>query len=243
MKIVICEDEKVYSDLLIERIEKYFSEHEVCTEITVFQDAQSLMESLIKGNSYDIIFLDIQLGKSDGMETAALIRKTDRKTTIIFVTGLENRAVEGYSVAAYDYIVKSTLDDRIEKVLSRFLNDYNHGVISLTLNNDETVIVYANDILWIESDGRGSVVGTADRQFSSASSVSKIVPLLPKNMFTEIYLSVFVQTGKIKNIGNDSVEMDGGKILPMSRRKRKCVMSAVMKAVRGGVSCRAKDIH
>ena len=242
MKIAVCEDEKIYSDLLKKRVEEYFSEHGVHTEISVFQDSEPLISSLAE-HTYDIIFLDIQLENSDGMETAAAIRKADRKTAIIFVTGLENRAVDGYSVAAYDYIVKSTFDDRIEKVLDRFLNEYSRGTVSLTIGNDETVIVPVNDILWIESDGRGAVIGTSNTQYSTVQPVSRIIPLLPENMFTEIYLSVFVQTSKIVNIGNDSVEIAGGKSLPVSRRKRKSVMSAVMKSVRGGVSCRAKDIH
>ena len=242
MKIAVCEDEKIYSDLLKRRVEEYFTEHEVHIEISVFQDSEPLISSLAE-HTYDIIFLDIQLENSDGMETAAAIRETDRKTAIIFVTGLENRAVEGYSVAAYDYIVKSTFDDRIEKVLDRFLDEYSRGTVSLSIGNDETVIVSVNDILWIESDGRGAVIGTADNQYCTVQPVSRIIPLLPENMFTEIYMSVFVQTSKIVNIGSDSVEIVGGKNLPMSRRKRKSVMSAVMKSVRGGVSCRAKDIH
>ena len=116
-------------------------------------------------------------------------------------------------------------------------------LISGNLLPFEAVIVPVNDILWIESDGRGAVIGTSNTQYSTVQPVSRIIPLLPENMFTEIYLSVFVQTSKIVNIGNDSVEIAGGKSLPVSRRKRKSVMSAVMKSVRGGVSCRAKDIH
>ena len=87
MKIAVCEDEKIYSDLLKKRVEEYFSEHGVHTEISVFQDSEPLISSLAE-HTYDIIFLDIQLENSDGMETAAAIRKADRKTAIIILSVL-----------------------------------------------------------------------------------------------------------------------------------------------------------
>lgn len=243
MKIAICEDEKIYSSFLKNKIENYFSGQGIDSQITVFNDGKQFLQSLSEKNMYDIIFLDIQLGEEDGMEIAASIRENDRKTPVIFVTGLENRAVEGYSVCAYDYIVKSTFEDRIEKVLERFLTEHRQSLILLTSKNNAKVVIPADDILWIESAGRGSVVGTTENRYNTSVTVSRIMSSLPEGIFTEIYMSIFVRTSGIKNIGNDSVEMIDGKVLPMSRRKRKNVMSAVMKEVRGGLSCRAKDMQ
>lgn len=243
MKIAICEDEKIYSDHLAELTERYFAGHGVRTEISVYTDGKPLTDMINSGVSYDLIFLDIQLENSDGMKAAAEIRENDRKAVLIFVTGIENRAVEGYSVAAFDYIVKSSLEDRIDSVLDRFMKEYSQESITLLLAGDDAVVLAVSDILWIESDGRGAVVGTAEREYHTVISVSKIVPQLSADMFKEIYLSVFVQVNKIRYIGEDTLEMMNGKILPVSRRKRKNIMASVMKNVRGGMSCRAKDIH
>lgn len=233
MKIAVCEDEKIYSDLLCSQIEKFFSEHGSNADISVFNDGAPLIESVKSGAGYDIIFLDIQLENSDGMETAAAVRTTDRNSVIIFVTGLEDRAVEGYSVSAFDYIVKSTLTERLGKVLDRFMKKYESSTVKFQLHSGETVIVSLADILWIESDGRGTRVVTADKEYSVNIPVSRTADMLSSDMFTEVHKSVFVQTGKIRNIGTDTVEMCDGRTLPMSRRKRKDVMTAVMNVVRG----------
>lgn len=243
LKIAICEDEKIYSDHLTELTEHYFSGHGMKADISLFTDGKPLTDEIDDGASYDIIFLDIQLDNSDGIETAAEIRKRDRKTVLIFVTGLENRAVEGYSVAAFDYIVKSSLEDRIDRVLDRFMKEYIRESITLPLAGDKAAVLPVSDIIWVESDGRGAAAGTSDAVYRTVLSVSKIAPLLPSDLFAEIYLSVYVQVNKIRYIGEDTVEMTGGKILPVSRRKRKNLMAAVMKNVRGGMACRAKDIH
>lgn len=242
MRIAICEDEKVYSDILINRTDKYFSGRGISTETDVYTDGNDLLKALSNGISFDIIFLDIQLVDSDGLETAAKIRESDRESVIIFVTALEDRMYEGFSVSAFDYIVKNSFEDRIDKVLDRFIKEYERGSLTVETRENETAVIPFSDIISIESDGRGSVVSTLGNLYHTAVPVSKISVLLPEDMFTEIYLSVWVQISKIRNIGSDTVEMSDGKVLPVSRRKRKSVMAAVMKNMRGGISCRVKDI-
>ena len=243
MRIAICEDEKVYSDILVNRTSEYFLRRGIKANTDIFTDGNDLLDAVVKGVSWDIIFLDIQLESSDGLDTAAKIREYDRDSAIIFVTALEDRMYEGFSVSAFDYIVKNSFEDRIEKVLDRFIKEYERGSLTIETRENETAVLSFSDIISVESDGRGSVVNASGHLYYTAVPVSKIVTLLPEDMFTEIYLSVWVQISKIKNIGSDTVEMSDGKVLPVSRRKRKSVMSAVMKNVRGGISCRVKDIR
>ncbi len=243
MKIAICEDEKVYSDILKSRTEKYFSERGITAETELYTDGGPLLDSLAGGDSWDIIFLDIQLENSDGLETAAGIRESDRRAAIIFVTALEDRMYEGFAVSAFDYIVKHSFDDRIERVLDRFMKEYERGTLTVETVENEAAVLAFQDIISVESDGRGAVIRAAGRDYRTAVPVSRIIPLLPEDMFTEIYLSVWVQIPEIKNIGSDTVEMSDGKVLPVSRRKRKKVMADVMKNVRGGISCRVKNMR
>ena len=85
------------------------------------------------------------------------------------------------------------------------------------------------------SDGRGSTVVTTDNRLSTTVPVSKIASLLPSNLFTEVHKSIYVNVTKIKCINSDTVEMCSGNQLPLSRRRRKAVMSAVMAAIKGRV--------
>lgn len=231
MKIAVCEDEKIYSDKLLELLEKYFEKCNEKVEITVFTDGIPLLEVYKNKGTFDLIFLDIQLENTDGLDIAMKLREMDNKVTLIFVTGFENRAVEGYSVKAFDYIVKSSLDSRFDDVLGRFMKASRENMISVALTDGTLEIICCDDIDFIESDKRGTAVYFADSVVRTALSVNKVYQLLPQDMFIEIHKSVFVNISKIKRIWNDTVEMSTGKSLPMSRRKRKYVMSSVMASV------------
>lgn len=233
MKIAVCEDEKVFSDLLFKLLTEYFSGHGETAEITVFSDGIPLIEAFSKGERYELVFLDIQLLETDGMETAAKLRNYDNSFEIIFVTSLTDRAVEGYAVSAFDYVVKSSLESRLPAALDRFMNKHRTEMITLPGTGGETLITKVSDILWFESEGRGTAAGMNDRTVSMNIPVGKFSSMIPEGRFTEVHKSVFVQTVKIKSIGTDTVEMINGKTFPLSRRKRKEVMTAVMDAVRG----------
>ncbi len=234
MKIAICEDEKIFSDKLLDLLNGYFQKHNQILEISVFTDGIPLIDEYKCGIKYDLIFLDIQLEISDGVNVAAQLREFDKEAAIIFVTGLENRAVEGYAVSAFDYIIKSSLDDRLSDVLDRFMQVNKARFLTVTTLNGETEIILCNDILYIESDGRGTAISTMNSIIRTSLSVNKVYQLLPQDNFVEIHKSVFVMVTKIKRIGSDNVLMCNEKLLPLSRRKRKQVLSAVMAAVKGG---------
>lgn len=233
MKIAVCEDEKIFSDKLLYMLSDYFEKCNQPFETTVFTDGIPLIEEYKKEVRYDLIFLDIQLEVSDGVNIASQIRELDSRAVLIFVTGLENRAVEGYSVSAFDYIVKSSLDDRLYGVLDRFMQLNKAKLLTVTTPEGDTEIINCDDILYIESDGRGTAVNTSNGIIKAQLSVNKIYKLLPQDKFVEVHKSVFVRVTKIKRIGSDNVVMCNEKLLPLSRRKRKQVLSAVMTAVKG----------
>lgn len=232
MKAAVCEDEKIYADKLKKTAEDFFAERGDTAEITVFPDGAPLLAAIDSGVKYSVIFLDIQLENSDGLDIAAEIRRRDKSVPLIFVTGLESRAAEGYAVSAFDYIVKSTMDTKLPAVLERLAESLAPETVTLEAVSGDTVLIPVESILWIESEGRGTAVFTAEEKISARLPIGAVSEMLPEDGFIGIFKSVFVRTEQIKKIGRDTLEMSDGKVLPLSRRRRKAVLSAVMASVR-----------
>lgn len=234
IKIAVCEDEKAYSDKLIYLLNEYFDKNGIEYEYTIYTDGKPLAEEISEGKRFDIYFFDIMLEKSDGFDAASLIRKSDSSAAIIFVTSIENRAVEGYSVSAFDYIIKSSLEDRLYSVLDRLFSKRRTEMISIQSDDGAVSLVSAADVIYIESEGRGTKVALLKASLHTPLAVGKISEMLPADRFVEIHKSVYVQITKIKRIDTDTVEMINEVTLPMSRRKRKQVMAAVMNSMKEG---------
>ena len=234
MRIGICEDEEVYVKLVSEKVTEYFEKRGETVSLDVFSDGAPFLKILREGKSYDLILLDLQLEHSDGMEIAEEIRKKDEAVPLIFVTGMESRAAEGYGVEALDYVVKTQLDLRLEKALGHFWKKWQEHSLIFETSNGETVILAFSEILWIESEGRGVKIVTTSREYHNASlPVGKVTEKLPQESFVEIHKSVYVRIEMIKRIGQDAVVMSNDAALPLSRRKRKEVMGRVLETMKG----------
>ncbi len=233
MKIGICEDEATFLEYEYKKIKEFFLARGQQVQILTYPDGTALLQDYADKAPFDLLVLDLQMTQSDGMEIAREIRKTDSTVPILFVTGVESRALEGYHVEAFDYIIKSQLDTRLEDSLSRFFDKYNSSTLAVETADGEMAILPFDSILYMESEKRGTKIVTADTAYYSAHPIGKLSAQLPGKEFSEIYKSVFVRLRSIKRIGNDYVEMVGGDTLPLSRRKKKAVMSLVLELVKG----------
>ncbi len=86
MNIAICDDEKAVREQINELIEKEIPG--VCPEL--YETGDSLLAA---GKQFDIVFLDIQMDGTDGIETAKRLRelsalKDAEDTILIFITGM-----------------------------------------------------------------------------------------------------------------------------------------------------------
>ena len=107
LKIILLEDDPKYAERVVALLTRYREEHsEPCASFTVqhyFDPIQFLTEYHC---DTDLLLLDIQLPGMTGMDAAKKIRKIDPNVMIVFITSLTQYAIEGYSVNAFDYILK-----------------------------------------------------------------------------------------------------------------------------------------
>lgn len=119
--IAIVEDEREFSDQLIEYLRQYEKENEVEIEVSVFYDGESVLHEYAP--KYDAIFLDIQMPGINGMQTAEAIREVDEDVVLMFITNMAQYAISGYAVGALDFVMKPinyyTFAMKVGRVLKR----------------------------------------------------------------------------------------------------------------------------
>ena len=69
----------------------------------------------------DLIFLDIQMPKLNGIDVARKILDSNHSPYIVFVTAYEKYALDAFEVNAIDYILKPISEERLEKGMEKIL--------------------------------------------------------------------------------------------------------------------------
>lgn len=84
MKIAICDDDMNCINKIENYIEKIDRNNAECD---AYQNGERLVQAFKTGaEQYDVIFLDMEMEKLNGIETANLIREVDEHVIIVFVT-------------------------------------------------------------------------------------------------------------------------------------------------------------
>ena len=96
IKIAIVEDEAAVRDQLTDYVRRYTRQYGTEFEVTCFTDGDEILENYRP--AFDIIFLDVEMKRLNGMETAQRIRELDDDVLLIFITNMAQYAIKGDSV-------------------------------------------------------------------------------------------------------------------------------------------------
>ena len=104
VNIAIVEDDKDQAQLLESALARYSDEFRVPLRTTVFYNAMAFLSKY--SGDYDIVFMDILMPMMNGMDASRILREKDDKVMVIFVTNMQQYAIQGYEVGAFDFILK-----------------------------------------------------------------------------------------------------------------------------------------
>ena len=104
VNIAIVEDDKSQAEQLESTLSRYSNEFRDPLKTTVFYNAMAFLNKY--SGEYDIVFMDILMPMLNGMDASRLLREKDEKVMVIFVTNMQQYAIQGYEVGAFDFILK-----------------------------------------------------------------------------------------------------------------------------------------
>ena len=118
LRIGICDD--VYDARLVLRsaLERILERRHVEGRFFEFSSGEGLLRWLEShAGELDLVFLDMEMGELDGMETARRLRAAAAGLQLVFVTGYAEHVFDGYSVGALGYLLKPPKAEQLEEVL------------------------------------------------------------------------------------------------------------------------------
>lgn len=160
LKIAICEDNPLDSDVLKDELEKYFSSRFLENGTAVYYCFKSGNEFIAaqEGFRYDLVLLDIYMDLMDGMEVARRIRMENRSVPIVFITNSDDHAMDGYEVEASGYLLKPVASEKLWAVLDRIFSSFvKEGTVRFFFRRKK-VELDMSVILFIESRGRSLLI-------------------------------------------------------------------------------------
>ena len=233
INIAVVEDDDQEAKKLTDCLEEFAARKHLQFQITRFPDAAMLLDRY-KSN-YDLIFLDIVLPLISGMEAARRLRRTDSSVTIVFVTNTAQYAVEGYSVGAFDYILKPVNDSAFELKLKRILSHLGSKIedrISIRTEGGTTSL-QLRKIRYVEVEGHYLNWHTLDGDYRSLGPLKHIDKQLPES-YCAISRWYVVNMQHVHSVTGDDV-LIGEERLRIGRSYKQKFLQAFAEYMVGGM--------
>lgn len=226
-EIAICDDEekqRVYIKSLVERWLRQTFHH-----VKIQEYASS--EQFLFEQAYDrtqILFLDIEMEKMDGIALAREIRKHNRQMQIIFVTGYMEYIQEGYDVEALHYLLKPVSQEKIDSVLERAVERLKTAdAVFLVECGGEVLRLPLKEIRFIESNRNYNIIH-ADNDYEMRGTLSELEEKLDE-AFVRVGRSYLVNFHYVRRIGKTELILNTGEKLLVPRGSYKKLNEAFIK--------------
>ena len=145
MRIAICDDVTECRLSVKCYAEEYFKLHHTECSIDEFQTGTDLLKS---DEIYDILFLDIELGDTNGIAVAKQIQQKHKNTVILVVTAYHQYLDDAMDIQVTRYIDKPATQNRIFSALDKAMSVINESVITLHIKDGKVVRLKNSDIIY-----------------------------------------------------------------------------------------------
>ena len=233
LKTAIVEDDESYREELSSYVKRYAAESGQDIQIFIYGDGSSILKEYEP--KYDIILLDIEMPKINGMETARRIRAVDPGVVLVFITNMASYAIHGYEVGALDFITKPvtwfTFQLRFRRAVERAAMRKDEEF--LLAGRDEVEKIQVRDIYYVEVQNRMLYYHTKRGTIELRGTMKSAEETLFPHHFAKCNHWYIVNLAHVKRITKDTVIV-GDRELEMSRRARAGFLDALTAYMGGG---------
>ena len=228
LRIAICDDNEEQISLLRELLGEWSEGKSFALVIDEYISAESFLFSY-PDNPCDLILLDIEMKKINGMELAKKLRSENDMLPIIFITGYSEYMSEGYEVEALHYLLKPVDKEKLFAVLDRYTKRHSTGNEIMLICEDKSLHISPDMIMYCEAVGKKTHVHLSEREvLVCITGIGEMKKLLADD-HVFCHRSYIVNLRFVKSIGKTEVCLDNGENIPLSRRLYKEVNDAFIK--------------
>lgn len=225
IKCVITDDEPIAR----KGLQGYIDKIDFLELVGVCEDAV-LLNSLLKQQPADLLFLDIEMPYVTGID---FLKNTPQAPKVIFTTAYEQYAIKGYELDVLDYLLKPISFERFLKAANKAY-DYFSGT---TINQSDYLFIKTdnklekvnlNELLFVEAMENYVALYTPDKKLITHATLKALQEKLPANQFIQPHKSYLVNMQCIQSIEGNILHVGGKYQIPISKYQKEEVMEKIV---------------
>lgn len=218
LKVLICDDEKIYTDELSKYVSEYMEAKKTNFDLTVTQSPNEIMAT---NTCYDLVFLDIQMDGVNGITLAEELKRRNEKTIIFFITSYNEYQDSAMDLRAFRYFEKPFNPTRLFSSLDKAMEYLDVIYVDVFFYSGNLCKKIPTDkIISIRRENRKTIMSTFDGEYIVREPLEKWVEKLPLSYFYLVHKSFFVNLHYIDQYTYSELIMTNRERIPIAPRKQ-----------------------
>lgn len=226
LNIAICDDNNEQINIMESYID---SRNDETLNCDAYYSGEELVGAYNSGyGNYDVIFLDMEMNKLTGIQTANLIRKMDKYVIIVFVTSHTKYMQECFECLPFRFLVKPVAKEELDKVFDAIIDKLSEERSTLVFSENRNKIrIFCDDIVYFECQAHYIQINTKSGTHKICKTMSELMENINQNMFLQVHKSFVVNLNQVREIRESEIILyDADKAIPISRSFKKQVSTA-----------------
>ena len=234
MRVLVCDDDEAILAQLKAYLLEYFAQNRLePPELCLYSDGSRLLED---GDSQraDLAFLDVEMPQVSGIDVGARLAERSPRCKIFMVTSYPDYLDDAMRFHVFRYLSKPLDKKRLFRNLKEALCQLSVDTHPVFLETGpESLTLYADEIVLVESQGRRAAVQTVERRYLSTQPMRHWEQaLLDIGSFYQPHRSFLVNMKFVRRFSGDLITLcvpNGGEYRAyLTRRRYKNFKNAYM---------------
>ena len=230
INILICDDCQEDMIALKKNIERFFFglPDSYDYHIDTFSSGIELLENY-KESPYQIVFLDIEMPRINGLEVAKKLREKNNSLIIIFVSSYDQFMKDSFEVQPYQYLEKPILYESTKKLFQSIIKTLSktQSTILTISTNEGDYLINLNELMYIQN-----IKGTKNylefhlqngEILATNGTIQSWENKLRQYGFIPSMRGIIVNIYHVKIIQSTQIILKNKEVLPLSRRQAKVI--------------------
>ena len=229
IRVAVCNDFPETVTQVNEYLVEYQQLRDVKLDIKSFYNAEELWEYL-RRNPCDLVILDIELVKMNGVELGQLIRTelNDHTMKIVYISAKDCYDRQLFEVQPLNFLPKPIDKEKLFKMIDLTIDLLRDTERFFVFENKQgTFRIRFNDIIYFESFDHDIKIAAVSGNYEFKSSLSEVLKQLSDSRFLQVHRSYIINYSNANHIKYEEIIMSNGDAIPVGRDRRKDVRKII----------------
>ncbi|MDR2559863.1 MAG: LytTR family DNA-binding domain-containing protein [Oscillospiraceae bacterium] len=237
VRIAICDDEQIFSSQIETLIVKLAKKLYYKIDTEVFNSGAELRSYIESGETFDVIYMDIEMPDMNGVEAGKWLRKVnnDEMTLLIYVSSHEGYYSKLFDVQPYNFIKKPIDKAEFERIFAEVCNKIVKSNALFEFSENRIAMkLRLSEVMYFESEGRYVNIHATEKVYKTLMKLDDITEKVTDRNFVRIHKSLFVNIDFIRIMTPTNIKMMKSEVeLRISEQYQQSVKSQYMAYLKG----------